>query len=227
MSNSAKVVKKRRHRWIKALIIILILVICTVSLISYFKGNILPVVLTMSEATVKSMAVNAINSASHIIIDESVQYSDMVTITKSADDKIQMVQANTVKINRLARDLANVCQDYIEKIGNQTIELPVGAFTGSVVMSGLGPNVSIPLMPIGSVICDFVSLFEEVGINQTRHSIYININTTISLVLPVSSVPVNVCTTILVCDNIIVGKVPDVYFNSTSNKGVLDLLPVS
>ena len=73
--------------------------------------------------------------------------------------------------------------------------------------------------------CDFVSCFEEVGINQTKHSIYINANTTISIVLPVASVPVTVSTAILVVENIIVGKVPSVYFENGGSGTALDLLP--
>lgn len=229
MGKIKAVLKKRHYLLLKIIIILIVIVICAVSGISYFKGNILPVVLTMSEATVKALAINAINNATQMIIDEKqINYEELVKITKDVNDKIQLIQTNTVVINRLSRDLARMCQNNIEKIENQTISLPIGAFSGSIVLSGLGPNVEIQLMPIGSVTCDFVSLFEEVGINQTRHSIYININTTIALVLPVSSVPVNTTTAILVCDNIIVGEVPQFYFNGgNAGKDMIDLLPFS
>ena len=125
----------------------------------------------------------------------------------------------------LTRDLENLCQSNIEKIDHQSVQIPLGAFTGSVVLSDLGPPVNIALLPIGSVQCDFTSFFEQVGINQTRHSIYVNIKTTISLVLPISSVPVNISTAILVCENIIVGEVPQFYFNGSNSYGKLHLSP--
>jgi len=176
---------------------------------SYFKGNILPVISTMSEATVRALAVNAINNASHTVIDESIDYSELVKIDKDENGNINLIQANTVRINRLARDLANMSEKNIEEIKEQTIELPIGAFTGSAVLSGVGPVVNV----------------SDVGINQTKHSIYIYINTTISIVLPVSSVPVSVSTSILVVENIIVGKVPDVYLNMSSNSTPINLVP--
>ncbi len=191
---------------------------------SYFKGNILPVISTMSEATVRALAVNAINNASHTVIDESIDYSELVKIDKDENGNINLIQANTVRINRLARDLANMSEKNIEEIKEQTIELPIGAFTGSAVLSGVGPVVNVSLLPIGNVTCDFVSSFDDVGINQTKHSIYIYINTTISIVLPVSSVPVSVSTSILVVENIIVGKVPDVYLNMSSSTPI-NLVP--
>lgn len=225
MGKIKKLLKKRRYLLVKIIVVIVIIIILFVSLVSYFKGNILPVVLTMSEATVKVCAVNAINNATHMVIDSTMTYEDFVSITKDENGKIQLIQANMVKINRLTRDLANLCQANIEKIGIDNVEIPLGAFTGAMSLSDIGPPVKIALLPIGSVQCDFTSLFEEVGINQTRHSIYINVKTTISLVLPVSSVPVNISTAILVCDNILVGEVPKVYFENNGSMGQLDLSP--
>lgn len=217
--------QKHKHLFIKALAIIILIILCVIGIMSYFKGNVLPVVLTLSEATVKAMAVNEINNATHIILDSEMKYEDFVTIVKDKEDNIQLVQANTVKINRLTRDLANLSQSNIEKIEQSTLQLPLGAFTGSLVLSDYGPDIDIPLLPVGNVQCDFSSVFEVVGINQTRHSIYINLNTVISLVLPASSVPVNITTSVLVCENIIIGKVPDVYLNNGGNKGMFDLTP--
>lgn len=225
MKKVMKALKNRNYILTKILVFIILLTCCLVGCISYFKGNVLPLVITMSEATVKGLAINAINNAAHMVLDSEMDYADFVTITKDKDDNIQMIQANTVKINRLTRDLANLGQANVEKIGATTVTLQLGAFTGSVVLSDMGPDIEIPLLPIGTVVCDFSSVFEEVGINQTRHSIFININTTISLVLPVSSVPVNITTVVLVCDNIIIGEVPEFYLNSGISGGNLDLSP--
>lgn len=63
---------RKRKILLKLLIIAVIFIIAAVSLMSYFKGNILPVISTMSEATVRALAVNAINNASHTVIDESI-----------------------------------------------------------------------------------------------------------------------------------------------------------
>lgn len=225
MNKKGRTLSRKRKFILRFFIIIVLIVILVVSLIAYIRGNIMPAILTMSEAEVKVMAVNAINNAAHMVIDSDMQYDDFVIIQKDANDKIQFVQSNTIKINRLTRDLANLCQSNIEKIEQHYVQIPLGAFTGSVILSDLGPPVNIALLPIGSVQCDFTSFFEQVGINQTRHSIYVNIKTTISLVLPISSVPVNISTAILVCENVIVGEVPEFYFNGSGSFGKLHLSP--
>lgn len=219
--------KKHCHKHLiwKILAVLLILAILAIALMSYFKGNVIPIVMNLSEATVRTMGVNAINTATNQVLQQQLDYNEFVTIDKDKEGNIQAVQANTVAINKLGRQLANVSQAEIEKIKLTTIQLPLGAFTGSIVLSDYGPNIDIPLLPIGNVYSDFTSIFEEVGINQTRHCIYINLNTVISLVLPISSVPISITTSILVCENIIIGKVPDVYFDGNAGGSGLDLVP--
>ena len=107
MSKMGKVHKKvhsKRHFFIKFFIVITVIVLLVVGLLAYVRGNIMPAILTMSEASVKVMAVNAINNAAHMVIDSDMSYDDFVIIQKDANDKIQFVQSNTVKINRLTRD---------------------------------------------------------------------------------------------------------------------------
>ena len=69
-------------------------------------------------------------------------------------------------------------------------------------------------MPIGSVITSFSSSFESAGINQTKHSLYIDANITISVILALTTKHVDFVTQVLICENIIVGKVPEFYFSA-------------
>lgn len=213
---------------LKIVFVIVIIVLITVAFFYHSRQNIIPIVVEMSESTIQNYTVNAINAAAHMVIDETLNYEEMINIVRDNDGKITMIQANTVRINRLARDLANLAQSNIEMIMEQTISLPLGIITGSIVLAGYGPPIDIKLLPVGSVICNFVSVFESVGINQTRHSIYIDVATTISLVLPIFTVPVTNNTAVLVCESIIIGDVPEVYIAGAMSDDItnyLDLVP--
>ena len=75
MSKMGKVHKKvhsKRHFFIKFFIVITVIVLLVVGLLAYVRGNIMPAILTMSEASVKVMAVNAINNAAHMVIDSDM-----------------------------------------------------------------------------------------------------------------------------------------------------------
>ena len=73
--------------------------------------------------------------------------------------------------------------------------------------------------------CDFTSTFESVGINQTKHSIYLNVIADISIVMPSRTENFAVPTEILVGESVIVGQVPDAYLQSDIFGSKLNLSP--
>lgn len=122
------------------------------------------------------------------------------------------------KINYLARELSTKAQILLDQMGGAGVKVALGAFTGLDVFTQFGPDVTLRMMPIGSVITSFTSTFESAGINQTKHSIFIDVNTSISVILPTSSKRLHFVTSALVCESIIVGKVPIVYLDNSNLK---------
>ena len=51
--------------------------------------------------------------------------------------------------------------------------MPIGAFTGLKLFSGLGAKVKLKLITVTSVRCNFVNEFTSAGINQTSHRLYV------------------------------------------------------
>jgi hypothetical protein len=86
--------------------------------------------------------------------------------------------------------------------------------TGIEAFAGLGPNIYFRIIPVSSVSCGFSSDFASVGINQTKHSIYLNVVADISIVMPSRTENFAVVTQILVGESVIVGKVPDTFLQS-------------
>ena len=81
-------------------------------------------------------------------------------------------------------------------------------------MAGLGPSIPFRIIPVSSVVCGFSSEFDSVGINQTKHSIYLNVVADISIVMPSRTKNFAVTTQILVGESVIVGRVPDTFLQS-------------
>lgn len=218
--------KKYRRRAIKIFIALSILVFIFSAVSSFMSSNISPIIKNMGEAKVRALAINEINNAVHIVINDTLQYQDYVNIERNNSGEIVLIQSNFVKINRLTRDLANMAEEYISTLDTQTIQLPIGAFTGSAVFAGFGPPIDVRLLPIGSVLCNFVSTFESSGINQTIHRLYIDIATTICIVFPLEEVPLEVNMMVLVVENVIVGQVPETYIDTTTSQiDALNFLP--
>lgn len=223
MSKSLKSspLKKLKKGIILAVIFLVIVVVCI-----YTLNSVSPTIVAFSEAKIKSLTTAAVNSAIFEVMLEPISYSDLVSIEKNADGEITLIAANSMIINKLARDMAQSTETYIEKMGEQDVKIPIGTLSGSPLLAGKGFKVTIRVLPLGSVKCQFVSEFETAGINQTRHKIYLDVVATISIVLPTSQSIVKTNTPVLVSESIIVGKVPDTYLTAGSIFGQdYDLTP--
>lgn len=223
MSKVRRDIKPRIFRIAVALTIFLAaFIFCTV----YFRNNIVPTVMGSAVAEVRAICTNSVNLAVTTVVGGGLKYDDLFTVVKDSDDDVSMVQANSPEINLISREIANLAQANLDALGSQEISVPAGTFTGLALLMGMGPEVTISVIPIGSALCDFVSYFTSAGINQTLHKIYINVHAVISIVTPIDEPTITVTAEVLVAENLIVGDVPQFYFgNSVQNGGFMDLTP--
>lgn len=181
----------------------------------YFHFVVGPKVAEISRAQVDSIATTVVSDGIYnVMLDKNYQYDDFVDIKYSQTGDIVSISANSVNLNKFARELSTETQIQLDTTRNHSIAIPLGSFTGINALSALGPKINVQIMPIGSVITSFSSQFESVGINQVRHSLFIDVNITISVILPLGSQNIDFVTQVLICENIIVGKVPDVYLGT-------------
>ena len=180
--------KKRRRKTIVAVLLSVCLVVIAAAI--YFQRNVTKVLISISDG---------------------VRYEDLVSIERDAAGDITAVSANALKINKIARDAASISQANLKNLSLNGIPVPLGALTGIEALAGFGPRIHIRIIPVSSVTCAFSSEFESVGINQTKHSIYLNVVADISIVMPSRTEKFAVKTDILVCECVLVGEVPDVY----------------
>lgn len=197
-------------------------IFCTV----YFRSNIVPTVMGSAVAEVRAMCTETINSAVTAVVGGGVEYDDLFSVVRDDAGNIEMVQANSPEINMVAREIAGLAQANLDALDLKEISIPIGTFTGLALLTGIGPDVTISVMPIGSALCDFVSYFTAAGINQTLHKIYIDVHAEINIITPLDEPTITVKAEVLVAENLIVGEVPEFYFGgSMLNGGYLDLTP--
>ena len=210
------VVKKEKRRRIRRRFwaILLAVFIVAALLFIYFQRNVTRVLISISEATMRASTTVAVNDAVYYTLSDEMRYEDLVTVTRDNDGNIVAVAANPLKINKIARDTASISQSNLKNLSLNGIPVPLGALTGIEAFAGLGPSIPFRIIPVSSVSCDFSSTFESVGINQTKHSIYLNVIADISIVMPSRTENFAVLTEILVGESVIVGDIPDAYLQS-------------
>ena len=220
--------KKRKRKLFskrRLLCFIFLLLIVAVGLFLYFQRNVTRVLISISEATMRASTTVAVNDAVYYTLSDEMRYEDLVTITRNEQGDIVAFEANPLKINKIARDTASISQSNLKNLSLNGIPVPLGALTGIEAFAGLGPSIHFRIIPVSSVSCAFSSAFESVGINQTKHSIYLNVIADISIVMPSKTRNFAVTTQILVGEYVIVGTVPDTYLQSDIFGNTSDLSP--
>lgn len=145
------------------------------------------------------------------VADENIQYQDFILIHKDSDGHIVLMQANTVKVNKFASDTTLAVQKALEDLRWQSFGIPVGQIFGIPLFANMGPRIKYSILPVGSVRVNVVDKFETAGINQTRHSIYLNFDTNVRIVIPSKGGEAVVGMQVPLVDSIIVGNVPSTF----------------
>lgn len=208
----------------KASIIVAITLIIVLICFSYFENNIKNIVYDLAKAQVRAMATNAFNNAVSEIFNEGTDYSNLISVVLDNEGKVTMIRADTVKMNMLASETALLAQEKISRLDESGVNIPLGSMFNSQLLSGRGPKIKIKIIPVGSVSTQFITEFQQAGINQTRHKIYLLGTTHVNIIIPTGTSVVEVNSFVPIAESIIIGEVPD-SFVMVENDDLLNLLP--
>ena len=190
------------------LVIISILLVFILSIFLYDK-KIYPAVLQVAESLIKADTIECISKTSMELFDEEFNYDEMIIIDKDNEGNINMIRANTVKLNYLTSRLSIRCNEELQKMGEVGVEVPLGWMTDNSAFYEFGPDINVKIDPIGNMKVSYESKFESAGINQTRHKIYLNVEARVRMKIPLNSKEQVVTCQIPVAETIIVGKTPN------------------
>lgn len=200
---------EKKKRWGKRLLrgfLLLLLLLSALFLI--LQKNLQGVILDMAHARAEAMAVSYVQEAIRSLMSGENIYSRMITVHVNDAGQVTYLEANTAEMNRLSTEAALQTQQRLESAEAQSVSIPLGAALGIPVFSALGPRIPVSIVPVSAVSAAFFTEFESAGINQTRHKIYLSLQTTVRLVIPTGAKQVKLESQVLVAESIIVGNVP-------------------
>lgn len=210
--------KKKFDKKIK-MVITMLIILSIVFFIAYRTVMIIePVFDEVASNKVKGITVQVSNETTKEVM-EQYEYSDLVTIHKDEQDKIVMIEINAVDINKIRSEIAGKMQEKINRMGNEELGIAIGSFTGIKIFIGKGPIVPIKITTIGDIETEYISQFKEAGINQTHHQICLNIKCTVGIMSPFATVTKTLKSQVVLAENIIVGDIPETYYNFNGLEG--------
>lgn len=205
--------------------IVLALLLLFLGLSVYMSMNISPVLVAMAQSKVKALTVDVMGKSVYEIMGQDVSYTDLVHTKTDGDGKVVMLDADILKLNRMAADIAITAQEQLKERGMQEVHIPLGSALGWPLVAGRGPEIPVKIQPVGAVVTRFTTEFVSAGINQTRHRILLEATAQVRIVVPLGAGQVEVKSTIPVAETIIVGDVPGSYVNVEDLQQMLPLVP--
>ena len=209
LSVGVKDMRKRKHILLRLAVIVTLFACCAVYILS---AQIRPVLFSFAETKVSDLVERTVNEIiSERLGDGSIEYKDIVTLEKGTDGRITAIITNMAAANRLRAELTN---DIIARLGDRDtneMKIPLGNFLNSALFTGVGPKISVRILSVTSVEASFTNRFTSAGINQTRHEIMLNIDTYLTVLVPMSRRKVHIPTQVCVAETVIVGEVPEYY----------------
>lgn len=190
-------------------VIVILLTSMSITFIYTLDKAIMPRVVRICDAETRSRVTEILNNTINEEYSKSFNYEEMIKVDKDSEGNITMVQADTLKLARLATRTIVNAQTTLNETKSIDVKVPIGQVTNNNLLANLGPTVKVKMQPIGHITTKYLSDFETAGINQTRLKIYIEATTKVKIILPFQSYDVEIATQMPVAETIIVGKVPE------------------
>jgi sporulation protein YunB len=149
-----------------------------------------------------------------------VNSNELVNINYSDTSNISSVIINTKLVNNILNDAYNVMDEVFNNHLEEyfvDLEIPLGTLVSKSIFSGMGPNIRIPITPVGSYKLDILTNTISYGINNSLIEIYLKINMDIEALIPLQKEKFPTETKIIILSQVIQGEVPKYYYSSNGD----------
>lgn len=145
--------------------------------------------------------------------DELNSYKDIISFTFDNNGRISALNTDQNKINSLKSLINESINNEIDSISDETVGISIGSLSGISYFYGMGKELQFHVEPKGKADTKLVSKFKSAGINQTIHSIVLEVSVALTPVIAGFGEEVKVDTNLIISQTVLIGEVPDSYSN--------------
>lgn len=207
--------------WLRKARRILLVILC-IAIVIYiaFRIQYRDIIRTLAETQVRNATSDLINDSIDRQIDTgNIQYDRIVYFEKDLNGKITALKTNMSEVNRLKTSILNLINDEILAMDTGSIGIPLGSLFFPEVLSGKGPVIPVHILSIRNSDAAFSSHFTEAGINQTLQQLTMEISVDVAILVLGKTQSFTVASHVVVAETIIVGQVPDTFFQTGGDYG--------
>ena len=165
--------------WIAAVALALLVLALTA------KSHLKPILTNLATARVANTVTRIVTAAvNETVYEGGTDYDQLISLEKDNEGRIVAVKSDMAEFNRLqSAILANVLERMAD-VDTRELSIPVGTLTGSPLLAGRGPEITVRMQSVGSPSAHFENEFSSAGINQTKHQIMLVVDVSVGILLP-------------------------------------------
>lgn len=185
------------------------------------------------------------------IVSENLNMEDLYIINKNSNNSINMVDFNTITVNKLLTkvitniqdNLQNIERGHLDKINIDELGLenynknnlekgiiyriPTGIIFDNTLLSNLGPTIPVKINLIGDISGSVSTKVTNYGINNALLETIINIEVNQLVILPIVTKEMKVTSSVPIAMKLVQGTVPNYYFNGIDRNSNTITIPTS
>lgn len=207
---------KAKHRFP----IFLILLLLFAALYFVYAREIKPYIRDVAENCVVNAASDEILSAVNAELCEyGEDFTSFVILEKDVGGNITAIRTNMALMNGLKNRIMKRVSAELLSMDEKTLSVPLGSMFFPSFFGISGPYLKTRIVALSSSDSAIESKITEAGINQAQQTITIHVQVLLNLITPVGTQTASVTSDIPVAETVIVGLVPNAYFDNVRQKG--------
>ena len=215
--------RRRMDRRFLARAVLFALTALALTLVIFATSQLRPLLESLATTRVSNTVNRIVSEAvDEAIANGEISYEQLISFEKDNEGKITAVHSNMAACNRLQSEILDIILARIDQVSARELSIPIGTLSGSSLLAGRGPRISVRMESVGSSTARFQNEFIDAGINQTKHQIVLNIDVYVSILLPGFTTVTQVSNAVTVAETVIVGSVPDTYTYFSTNPSNYD-----
>ena len=169
----------------------------------------------LAETQVRNSTSDLINDAIDRQIEiGNIQYDRMVYFEKDLSGNITALKTNMSEVNRLKTNILDLINDEILALDSSDLGIPIGSLILPELFSGKGFQIPVLVHSISNSDASFSSSFTQAGINQTLQQLTMEVLVDVTVLVLGQTKSFTVSSYVVVAETVIVGQVPNTFFQS-------------
>lgn len=160
-----------------------------------------------------------INLMEEEVFSDAALCERLVTLEYDSNRRVTALRTDAAAIGQVKTRVIRGLYERLGDLESALIEVPLGSVFLPRYCSGMGPRIDVGMAGLAQMEAEFSSAFSAAGINQTRHTLWIEISAGFRILTPVGGHDMAIVTRFPVTDTVLVGVVPERYVQIGEQSG--------